>query len=401
MSDPILDAHREDPHHYVISGPAPISIRDQVLRGVMLVERLLEAGEISAERPLLVVGAGAGGASAAIQAAAQGISTTLVERNNASFLTQRLAATRIIDPIQYDWPLDHCYIGRFPWAAHHAPLPLSFAAARADQLAIRWQYELRAAAATFPSLLTVRFSTTVSNVVPVQPGDLLHVTLGSGGSIDVGAIVNAKGFGNEQCRIEYPSGTLCYEGQPFWGPDSFVTLDPSKHEVLISGAGDGALQDYLRIVTGLGRAIDIVRWLNIPSSVLQTIQSAEGQVAPGSKLGYKSARRAIFLGVGAGSSGYGESALDVSSSPLRAAATPSETGTGDDRLSRAVYTELLWAQSLPCRSSLHLYKHYDALPWVAHRVNPARPPQFTHLHYPERCSMARKRYLCFRSAGQS
>ena len=272
MSDPILDAHREDPHHYVISGPAPISIRDQMLRGVTLIDRLLEAGEIGTQRALAVIGAGAGGASAAIYAAARRISTTLIERNNAGFLTQRLATTRVIDPTQYDWPLDHCYIGRVPWAAYHQPLPLSFAAARADHLAVRWQYELRAAAATFA--LTVRFSTAVSNVTPT-PADLLRVTFASGGSIDVGAIVNAKGFGNEQCRIEHPAGTLHYEGQPFWGPDKFATLDPNKHKVLISGAGDGALQDYLRIVTGLGRAIDIVKQCNIPSSVLQAIQSAE------------------------------------------------------------------------------------------------------------------------------
>ena len=80
MSDPILDAHREDPHHYVISGPAPISIRDQMLRGVTLIDRLLEAGEIGTQRALAVIGAGAGGASAAIYAAARRISTTLIER---------------------------------------------------------------------------------------------------------------------------------------------------------------------------------------------------------------------------------------------------------------------------------------------------------------------------------
>jgi thioredoxin reductase len=257
----------------VISGPAPISIRDQVLRGVIIAERLFETREISAKRPLVVVGAGAGGVSTAIHAAARGISTTLVERNNAGFLTQRLATTRVIDPTQYDWPLDHCYIGRLPWAPYHRPLPLSFAAARADQLAIRWQHELRIATTAFPHL-TVRFSTTVSSVAPWHR-NLIDVTLAPGPTINAGAIVNAKGFGNEQCGIEYPRGTLCYEGQPFWGPDAFTTLNPSKHNVLISGAGDGALQDYLRIVSGFGRAIDIVRHCNIPSSILRAIQSAE------------------------------------------------------------------------------------------------------------------------------
>ena len=62
MSDPILDAHELDAYFYLLSGPRPISIRDQMLRGVLLVKRLIEAGEISEDKPLLVIGAGAGGA---------------------------------------------------------------------------------------------------------------------------------------------------------------------------------------------------------------------------------------------------------------------------------------------------------------------------------------------------
>jgi hypothetical protein len=281
MSDPILDAHREDDHHYILSGPAPISIRDQILRGVMLVERLRETGEIDGNRKLLVVGAGAGGASAAIQAAALQIPTVLVERNNTGFTTQRLAATRVIDPTQYDWPLDHCFRARFPWAANHRPLPLTFPAGRADHLAIRWQYELGVAARAFTAqLLDVRFNTTMSSVTPTLSG-LLQITLDPTYRVDVGAIINAKGFGNERCGIEIPPGTLRYEGQPFWGPDRFATIDPNKHKVLISGSGDGALQDYLRIVSGYGRAIDIVRRCNIPDDVLRIIQSAEDRAHRG------------------------------------------------------------------------------------------------------------------------
>lgn len=273
MSDPILDAHRESAHEYIISSPAPISIRDQILRGVAIVKRLQETGEIGKSCPLLVVGAGAGGVSAAIQAATMGISTTLVEQNSAGFTTQRLAATRVIDPTQYDWPLDHCHSARLPWSPSHTALPLSFVAARADHLAIRWQLELRSAIRALPHL-DARFNTTVNTVTP-SGATLLDVKLSSGAQIKVGAIVNAKGFGNEQCRIEYPPAILCYEGQPFWGPDQFTALNPHKHRVLISGGGDGALQDYLRIVTGLGRAIDIARRCNIPSGILNAIQSAE------------------------------------------------------------------------------------------------------------------------------
>jgi hypothetical protein len=63
MSDPVLDAHEIGDLIYLLSGPRPISIRDQMLRGLILAERLLENGIISDASPaypLLVVGAGAG-----------------------------------------------------------------------------------------------------------------------------------------------------------------------------------------------------------------------------------------------------------------------------------------------------------------------------------------------------
>src|SRR5438093_1204947 len=107
MSDPFLDAHRLGEFIYTISGPSPISIRDQMLRSVTIVHRLIEAGEIGRSRPLVVVGAGAGGATAAIEAATQGVSTVLVESASQAFLRQAHAATRVIDPTQFDWPVDH------------------------------------------------------------------------------------------------------------------------------------------------------------------------------------------------------------------------------------------------------------------------------------------------------
>ena len=78
MGDPILDAHQVVPGFFVISGPlAPISIRDQMIRGQLLVERLLEkrtivpTGNIGPDSKfgVVIVGAGAAGVTAAITAA--------------------------------------------------------------------------------------------------------------------------------------------------------------------------------------------------------------------------------------------------------------------------------------------------------------------------------------------
>ncbi len=70
MTDPVLDAHEILPGLYTISGgPSPISIRDQMLRGWLVVERLRLNQLIHDRASLLVVGAGAGGVTAAIWAA--------------------------------------------------------------------------------------------------------------------------------------------------------------------------------------------------------------------------------------------------------------------------------------------------------------------------------------------
>src|SRR5271166_1483149 len=281
MSDPILDAHRQAPFYYLISGPTPISIRDQMLRGVTLVERLLEVQEISLARPLLIIGGGAGGVSAAIESASQGVSTILVEGRPDAFTTQRHATSRWIDPTQYDWPLDHYHHAALPWSRVHRPLPLSFGPTWAHVLASRWQNELSIAKSYFGSLLDLRFGRKVL-VAPARIAspagafaESLAVTFDDGSTAVVGAVIVAKGFGNENCQFEAPSGTLVYEGQPFWGPDKFNGLTHGAYKVLISGSGDGALQDYLRIVTRLPSAAAIVRRCNVPLSAMHAIQSAE------------------------------------------------------------------------------------------------------------------------------
>jgi hypothetical protein len=115
MADPVLDAHRRATFYYTISGPLPISIRDQILRGLMIVDRLQQVQEIGPQRQLLVIGAGAAGATAAIEAARRGVPTFLVERADNAFLRQVNTSTRVLDPTQYDWPVDHYNIGHFPW----------------------------------------------------------------------------------------------------------------------------------------------------------------------------------------------------------------------------------------------------------------------------------------------
>src|ERR1019366_6151378 len=108
MSWPILVAHQIYPDFFNLGGRlAPVSIRDQMVRAQAFVDDAVAAGLIGTKpwRPLLIVGAGAAGATAAIWAAVHHhVPTMLIDRDSDAFNRQANCTTRWIDPTQYDWP---------------------------------------------------------------------------------------------------------------------------------------------------------------------------------------------------------------------------------------------------------------------------------------------------------
>lgn len=119
MSDPYLDAHRYLPklNLFALSGErlSPVGIRDQLLRGKFIVNALLKDHVVGLKKPLLIVGAGAAGVSAALWAVENGALVTLVDRESFPFSRQRHCTTKSINLVQYDWPIDHWQEKSFPW----------------------------------------------------------------------------------------------------------------------------------------------------------------------------------------------------------------------------------------------------------------------------------------------
>lgn len=114
MPDPFLLAHQVLPACFEIGGRlSPSSIRDQMIRATWVVERSVEARIISPSKKLLVIGAGAAGATAAIEAARRRVDVTLIDRDEP-FSRQAGCTTRWVDPTQYDWPVDHWADGLAP-----------------------------------------------------------------------------------------------------------------------------------------------------------------------------------------------------------------------------------------------------------------------------------------------
>ena len=270
--DTFLLAHQILPLSYSFSSPiSPISIRDQMIRAKMFVEHAIAANLLASTKKLLIVGGGAAGVSLAIEAAGRKIGVVLLEREKELFGLQRKAPDRWIDPTQYDWPLSNWTVGKFPCRSPLLPtetLPevaMDWEAGTASSLALAWSIHLKDAE-TDPKLsLAVHRNATVEHGYPQLMGDRIvsrFVREGKATTVEeeFGCVVYALGFGNE--RI--PDGN--YRGFRYWDDDLLGEPDFGRPDkaggkpitIAICGSGDGALQDFLRIATGLRSAKNLM-----------------------------------------------------------------------------------------------------------------------------------------------
>lgn len=241
----------------------PVAIRDQMLRACLAVDRALARGWIAPDAPLLVVGAGAAGVTAALRATGRGVSAVLVERDVDPFATTRPCGTRLVEPALYDWPARHwdADIVRPPDAP---PIPLRCQSGLPNAMARDWLVPFQRTRQS--GLLRFR-RLTEAIAIEREPGrlwaDLRYRTAPGGpwGPVSryprpFGAIVDARGPGVERTWVRDEDRSPRYHGWPFWESDRFgspnygVSADsvpPAERRIVLSGSGDGALQDLLRL----------------------------------------------------------------------------------------------------------------------------------------------------------
>jgi hypothetical protein len=258
--DPLLKSHEVMPRFFNLGGRIdPVSIRDQMVRAQSIVERAAATGLIDREHPLLVVGAGAAGATAAIRAAQLNIKTVLIDRWSAPFLLQRQCRTRWVDPVQYDWWAPHWNVGRYPHRNRTIsgnPAPLPWSEERSHRIAAKLETLLNGYARGMPNLLSIMYSSTAA-VVHSANARGWDLTV-NGQYLQASAVIWTIGLGAERHVVKPPPNasrqTTDYAGYSFWETDAYEQIFPNRRRarIVISGSGDGGMQDFIRLTTKIG-----------------------------------------------------------------------------------------------------------------------------------------------------
>ncbi|SDJ46944.1 hypothetical protein SAMN04487926_1538 [Paraburkholderia steynii] len=297
----VLAYHEAGERIYNLTGLRTGSVRDQMLRAILLTESLVQdSREISEKKDsgLLVIGAGVAGVTCALIAAKLNVQVTLVEIKPKAFTTLQRAQFRRIDPFEYDWPQpDHhrAFPTSFPI---HNLFPLRYDGGSAAKVARDWQADFdnllkncnqpkgRPGHLSFIAGLDGRnfkfttFSTSFGNRIEVS--GIWDPKNPATQARPFGAVIICAGFSKERTFDE--KKRYKFSGPGFWTHNE--GLDQAnfgmKHgpagpypRILISGGGDGAMQDLQRAATGkFGKPL-----LDDLISCLGTVSKAAVQVA--------------------------------------------------------------------------------------------------------------------------
>jgi hypothetical protein len=251
---------------------SPISIRDQIIRVCLIIERAKEQGIISSERPILIVGGGVAGVTAAIKAVELGVKTVLVD--SQTLLISLIQSTRHFCPVQYDWSVEHWDKGKFPYSislgnvettpfSDSIPVNLVEGEVEKSMMTLKTQIELFSKKySSEPNTLNFYENVTLKDHDFIQKGNdlpllttvftrkalnenLIDDDIKLPDVCEYGMGFSCVGFGKEKVSISDKSK---FRGIDFWNlidHDKLLT----NATVLICGSGDGALQDFLLLAT--------------------------------------------------------------------------------------------------------------------------------------------------------
>jgi hypothetical protein len=219
-----------------------ISVSAQQVRAINIIEALRLTGILQKNISLCIVGAGAGGITAAAYAGLLKAKVTIIDQNEKP-MHQLTSSKRLLHPRLYEWPFEE------NWAKEDVDLPLMNWSASAAKDVVKRIYKEWDEALNLYEIIWKPFTTVEKVGVDCS---VLARKDGQQEFLRFDAIVLAPGFGKE--RIP-PNG----KQQSYWDNDD---LESYKGEVLVCGNGDGALTDILRVRLRDFNQESIVSWLD-------------------------------------------------------------------------------------------------------------------------------------------
>jgi hypothetical protein len=274
-TDPFLWAHGLSDHIFdIATGLRPSSVRDQITRARLLIRRAWESGIIQPRSLIVISGAGIAGAICSLEATKNyGVRVLLIEKEPFPFLLQRRCVTRTVDPNLYDWPAEQWREIRYPsQPGDHVDFKIQ-AYEEPRVIARRWTAFLNSVAAT-DDLLEIRYRSKITKVTPERNANNEHaVTLDDGRTVNARMVVFAEGPGEERDTMPSTRGPQ-FHGYRFWDTDPFSNAPLTAKRVLIAGSGDGALQDFLRLLLKPGTSLRrLLAKCQLPNEYLASIQA--------------------------------------------------------------------------------------------------------------------------------
>lgn len=210
-----------------------VTFYSQQVRALNLVDALCNSGRITGQGEVAVIGAGVAGLTAAAGLVRRGARVCVFEkvadpaRKEGRMPLQQASKQRVVHPHIYDWPHPDALEPR-------TALPvLNWKAGPANEVIAQIGAAFEAIVAANPG--RVRFEK--ANDVAVRPGSSV-VTWGGDQHASFEAVILAVGFGLEGKNTGWHS---------YWTDDDIESFEAAGGTWLISGCGDGALTDLMRL----------------------------------------------------------------------------------------------------------------------------------------------------------
>ena len=248
--DPIVDRY-VGVYTVPLGGERASSIPDQIAKAQRFIDYAFREGRLYAGDTLLIRGGGVAGTAAAWHAVERGVNTAIQDKRSRPFSTQASCNTRWLHPSEYRWPTGNYTRKDFPGVATRAVPPfLGWSADYPYVIAARWRQSFAHWLALGPQYgrATVKW---IEKEFPVWPSDAERdaelTEVAEKGKYD--AILYCAGA-KEKCSDQ----TSSFRSFPFWSNDVYGVRNHRLPEgetdlnVLVSGGGDGALQDFIRLV---------------------------------------------------------------------------------------------------------------------------------------------------------